>query len=527
MGRLLRRSWIASGLLFFIAFGLFISLELQSEGLADPDGYFHIKYAALLVQFGYGAVHAFPWLTASTWSQDHVDLQFGYHILLTPFSQILHPLVIGAKISAAFFSALFVTAVYFMFRFLGIQRPLLWCVILLVSSGTFLLRLTFPRAFIFGVLLTMVGLLLIQARRYWALGAVAFLFAWLYVAAPLLLIVAILSLIASFILKKTFSVTSSLVVLLGLFVGYMLRPDFPPTTFFSILVPYFERVKGVDLAVGAENSPLALSDLLSGFPLVLSFFLACTILCVWQLARRVEAHQSTDEKVLSFSLLLVAWFFLLLSFISIRFTEYWVPFTILFCAIITRPYLERLNTQFFLNNWWRKHALSLLFVTVLILWVIAHNIIAATTTIRTSEPLEKFEQAAYWLRDNTPKKSVVFHTDWDDFPKLFYYNDHNYYIVGLDPTFMYVRDKNLYWLWRNISDWGVAVDRELSLQEINQHETLQNPEEVARAIRERFQSETVFVPRERVILRIFLLTNPEHFTVVYQDQDATIFHITR
>ena len=41
----------------------------------------------------------------------------------------------------------------------------------------------------------------------------------------------------------------------------------------------------------------------------------------------------------------------------------------------------------------------------------------------------------------------VFQTDWDDFPRLFYYNTHNTYLVGLDPTYMQLYDPESYDLW--------------------------------------------------------------------------------
>ena len=41
----------------------------------------------------------------------------------------------------------------------------------------------------------------------------------------------------------------------------------------------------------------------------------------------------------------------------------------------------------------------------------------------------------------------MFQTDWDDFPRLFYYNTHNTYLIGLDPTYMQLYDPESYDLW--------------------------------------------------------------------------------
>jgi hypothetical protein len=57
------------------------------------------------------------------------------------------------------------------------------------------------------------------------------------------------------------------------------------------------------------------------------------------------------------------------------------------------------------------------------------------------------------LAAKTPEGSRVFQTDWDDFPRLFYYITHNTYLIGLDPTFMALYDADLYERWVGIT-WG-------------------------------------------------------------------------
>ena len=54
-----------------------------------------------------------------------------------------------------------------------------------------------------------------------------------------------------------------------------------------------------------------------------------------------------------------------------------------------------------------------------------------------------------------PPGSLVFNTDWDDFPQLFFWNSHNVYVVGLDPTYMSLYDPALYRLWRSIANGSV------------------------------------------------------------------------
>jgi hypothetical protein len=61
------------------------------------------------------------------------------------------------------------------------------------------------------------------------------------------------------------------------------------------------------------------------------------------------------------------------------------------------------------------------------------------------------------LETNTPAGSRVFQTDWDDFPRLFFHNTHNTYLIGLDPTYMQLYDTELYDEWVQITDGDVAA----------------------------------------------------------------------
>jgi hypothetical protein len=65
--------------------------------------------------------------------------------------------------------------------------------------------------------------------------------------------------------------------------------------------------------------------------------------------------------------------------------------------------------------------------------------------------------AANWLAANTPPGSRVFFPAFDDFPRLFYWDTHNTYLVGLDPTYMTLYDPRLFTLWRQVAQGRVAA----------------------------------------------------------------------
>ena len=60
------------------------------------------------------------------------------------------------------------------------------------------------------------------------------------------------------------------------------------------------------------------------------------------------------------------------------------------------------------------------------------------------------------LANSTPPGALGFQTDWDDFTRLFYYNTHNTYLVGLDPTYLERADPQLWTDWVAITQGDIT-----------------------------------------------------------------------
>ena len=56
-----------------------------------------------------------------------------------------------------------------------------------------------------------------------------------------------------------------------------------------------------------------------------------------------------------------------------------------------------------------------------------------------------------WVRANVPAGDIVFNTDWDDFPRMFYFDPTHRYVSGLDPTYLYDRNADLSRLYDRIT----------------------------------------------------------------------------
>jgi hypothetical protein len=73
--------------------------------------------------------------------------------------------------------------------------------------------------------------------------------------------------------------------------------------------------------------------------------------------------------------------------------------------------------------------------------------------LRRAPPPDRYKGAAEWIAANSQEGDIVFTTDWDDFPELFFHNHKNRYILGLATPLMYLHDKGLYHLWERLT-WG-------------------------------------------------------------------------
>jgi hypothetical protein len=146
-------------------------------------------------------------------------------------------------------------------------------------------------------------------------------------------------------------------------------------------------------------------------------------------------------------------------FQSRRFIEYFPAFVLIFAAFAWGPLLAELRDDrksiawTFVKPLRRKlYPHVALWVMVLILLPMGWKTVRdSQDSLRGSKPNQLYQGASAWLVDHTPAGERVFQTDWDDFPRLFFYNTHNTYLVGLDPTYMQFYNPYLYDQWVDIT----------------------------------------------------------------------------
>jgi len=310
-------------------------------------------------------------------------------------------------------------------------------------------------------------------------------------------------------------------VLLGTAAGFVINPYFPHN-----LHLFYEHLKikltasEFSTKVGQEWYPYDSWEFLGN----------SVVACIAMLAGYI-AFDPSERKRSHHSLffLLFATALMIMTARWKRIAEYWPPFAIIFSAFAIQPWIEgarsifsRLPThvmeelQPFLDREIVEPAgpaseardlirtIALATIAVLLGVALFLNLRVTIKDIGESEPHEYYKAGIDWMQSNISSPQIIFNTDWDDFPRLFYYDPTHSYVSGLDPSYLFDKDPALSRLYDRI--------------------TLGEEENPGPLIRDRFGAHYVFTDNDH---DKFYNTAIESgwFEIVYEDKDCTILQI--
>ena len=511
-----------------IAVGIiFWKLQFSTSAICcgDFDGYYHIKWTRELWEATKSGRFppVFPWLPLTTLNpKDYVDHHLLFHIFQIPFAAFSDARL-GAKIGSALFGSVAVLSCYWLLLRYRVRYALIWLIALLACSAPFLFRMNMAKAPPFAIIYLVVAVHLFFKRKYWPLLPLALIFSWTYDLFVLLIMATVFWVITIAVTEKRFEWRPLLYVLVGCAAGMVINPYFPHN-----LQLLFEHIRikltasDFDTKVGSEWYPYDSWEFLGN----------SAVACIAMLAGYI-AFEPSERRRGHFPI-----FFLLFSTALMimtarwkRIAEYWPPFAVLFAGFSLqpwlqgyRPYLTRLppdvqeelkpfldregervavsNSE---NNWREVLQTIGAATTALVLSIfLFFNLRSTVKEIGQSESHDYYRSGAEWMRTHILPGQIVFNTDWDDFPRLFYYDSSHYYVSGLDPS--YLLDKN--------PDLSRLYDRI----------TLGNEEDPGPLIRDRFGARYVFSDNAH---HDFF----EHarlsgwFDIVYEDTECTIMYI--
>ncbi len=462
-------NWVYLIFGFFVSVLLMTILQFSTQAICcgDWDGYYHIKWSSLLWEnFKQGKwLPEFVWLPLTVLNaQDYADHHFLFHLLQIPFLWFFGP-VMAAKIAAVFYGSLAIFSVYWlMFRY-QVDYLLLWLAALLTCASSFLFRINMAKAPPLTIIYTIIGIYLLFERKYVWLLPLMFAFVWTYSLFPLLLFAAFFWTLIIAWNERRFEWRPLAYTVGGMLLGNLINPYFPQNLYL-FWEHFITKVKvGSDFAVsiGGEWYPYSGQELLMNFPIALTAMLIGYILFA---PKNGKLPEKSTFFLMFVTVLLVS------QFRSKRFAEYFPPFAILFAAFswmeffapvfspLPEDYADDAEPVLDVDKKSAKWEIydilkqgSLWFLGfILVLWLI-YNLrgiefagfkeTGLIATLQGNEANNKYKRATDWAKENIPEGERIFNCNWDDFPKLFFYDTKHNYVYGLDPNYLYTENPDL------------------------------------------------------------------------------------
>ncbi|MBI5733460.1 MAG: hypothetical protein HY973_00755, partial [Candidatus Kerfeldbacteria bacterium] len=477
------------------------------------DSFYHTRLTIMLRDGG--ILRTFPWTQASLYQRIFIDHHFGYHLLLIPFLSIV-PDLVGLKLITALLAALTITIIaWCLYRW----RVPWWGagVLLLLTTSPLLFRLSLGKVPAIGVGVAVLGYYLITSRKLGWLWWWSWFYTWLYSAWPLLLVLALVFIAVESATQANYHFRPALrlvlsprnfkllgVIILGCLAGLVINPYFPTNLLylkqlFAMALTAYHKFLGV----GAEWYPYNPWELVSNIALPLGVFILLTIAAVFNFKK---------QTILTRTAWSLAVIFLVYTLKARRQVEYLVPWLVMSSGLMWRdlwPLLRQPNLLAEIKTWLPEVLKSKIFVGFLTAYLVIiipvglwRGFSEADSGLRAGFPLTKYQGASSWLKKNTLPRAIIFQSDWSNFPVLWYNNQHNYYLTGLDQTFMYEYDRSKYWLW-------VAATR-------GERRRLYD------IAKDTFKASYIMVDKEHTEMLLWL-NRDKRFKKVYSDQEAIIY----
>jgi hypothetical protein len=409
-----------------IGFTFFLLLRTTPDSPGGFDAYRHARMASRLLTEP-RAVFADPWRLAYFWPKP-VDAWFGYHLLLAPFTAVLDPIVAIKLLSAILFGAT-AWVLFLLLRYCYDARyRWAWVLLALTGSSVTLCRATLTRPFLLSILLTLAAALFTVQGRNTRLLLVSALHALSY---SIFFLVALAPGLWLLMRRDRQSLRAAGSCGAGIVIGLLLNPYFPQNVRFDVVQSLVTGIaQRAHVLIGGELYPMH------------SWWWVATslpVLFVWICALVVSIRRGRGSFTSVTGLLLAASAISLAgTFLVGRTADFFVPFAILFAAAVLSPHLPS----------WRR---DLPYIGTLLALCCGVYVGLTCQYVREAPSLARFRGAAEYLRTHA-RGELVANADWGDYYFLYYLNPASRYVVGIEPTMMYLSDAGKYWLWRHVSD---------------------------------------------------------------------------
>lgn len=513
----------------------FLQFRTDAICCGDWDGYYHIRWSSLLWESlsSGGGLPTFQWLPLTVLNPEHYnDHHFLFHLLQIPFLWFLEP-VMAAKTAAIVFATLAIVSIYWLIHRYRVDYPLIWFGGIMTCANMFYYRMNMAKAPPLTIIFTVAGIYMLFERKYVWLLPLMFAFVWTYSLFPLLWIAAIIWVIIVAWNEGKFEWQPLAYTTAGMVLGNVINPYFPNNLLLFWEHAYTKIKIGSDfaVAVGGEWYPYTGMELLTHFPVAMAAMLIGYILFM---PKGGKLPEKATFFLVFVSILLAA------QFRSKRFAEYFPPFAILFAAFSWQafnkresvelpeefkreiePYLDvekapvdRRRDTIKQAAVWTLGAILVVYFMVNMIGLqrlgIDHG--GLMGTIAGNDANDRYSRAMEWATavdangvENIPAGERIFNANWDDFPKLFFFDQKHSYVYGLDPNYLFSQNPDLYKQLTEITSGSI--------------------DEAGPIIREKFGANYVFVDAKENDQMVAKLLDSGWGEIIYEDDEARLLRI--
>lgn len=532
-----RTVYLIFGLVAIAMVMSFLQFRTSAICCGDWDGYYHIRWSQLLWEsLSSGRwLPTFEWLPLTVLNPQHYnDHHFLFHLMQIPFLWFLEP-VMAAKVATVVFATCAIFSVYWFLHIHKVDYPLIWLGALLTCANMFYYRMNMAKAPPLTIIMTIAGIYLLFERKYIWLLPLMFAFVWTYSLFPLLWIAALIWVIIIAWNERRFEWRPLAYSTGGMILGNLINPYFPNNLLLFWEHAYTKIKIGSDfaVAVGGEWYPYTGMELLTNFPIAMAAMLVGYILFM---PKKGKLPEKATFFLMFVTILLAA------QFRSKRFAEYFPPFAVLFAAFSWQafslrdavqlpadfkrdiePYLDaqppirdqRIENIKAAGAWTLGIVLFIIFMVNMVgLQRLGIEYGGLISTIAGNDANDRYERAMSFAtgvdsegKENIPAGERIFNANWDDFPKLFFFNQKHSYVYGLDPNYLFSQNPDLYKLLTEITSGKV--------------------DEAGPQIRDKFGANYVFTDAKENEDMVAKLLDSGWAEMIYEDDESRILRIRK
>ncbi len=429
-----------------------------TPAIPDPDSFYHLRHA-WLYRTTTLLDTSFPWTQFSSIRTLGADIWYGLHLLLIPLTYF-SDLTTGIRIGGVLFTLALLSTVLWIAKRHKFALGWFWPLFFFLAIPNVLFQYLMVRPHVISLLFAMLLVSFLARGKWWAVlltsTAITFFHLGFFWIGPFIALAVLSIQIAAAIVKKiqqanTLSVPigwlNALLVFFGTGLGALLRPHpiaAAKLAYVQIFKLLLEKTGGAPITFGRELAPLPIGELATTSTLFLILWVASLftiVLAYFNFRERWNNVPASERLFLVSTTGIAGAFFILTAFIARRSLVQWEAFGTLGIAT-TYTYLLPKKTK--------EYALGLLIISFVVMFPYAiyrHNL-----NIRyTAFSYEWLRGVSEWLNANSAPGDIVFNTHWDNFAPLFFRDQKNYYLGGMDPIFQYDYDPALYWKFYYLS----------------------------------------------------------------------------